>query len=72
MPGRPPRPEKERVISFKVGPKIWGWLDELARHELYGKTPTEVAQYMLRAGIRREQSSEGLLQAPPRKPRGGT
>ncbi len=70
MPGRPRSPENEKAISFKVGSKIWGWLEELAEHQLYGKTPTEVAHYMVRTGIRREQVVDGLLKTPPRKPRG--
>jgi hypothetical protein len=63
------KPSAARTISFKVGPRMWAWLEQLSAYEVYGKTPTTVAEHFVLDGVRRELKLEGLLKSPPAKPR---
>jgi hypothetical protein len=58
-----------KTISFKVGPRMWAWLEQLSTYEVYGKTPTTVAENFVLNGVRGELKQEGLLRSPPAKPR---
>ena len=49
---------------------MWAWLEELAKHEVYGKTATAVAERFVLDGVRRELKAGGFLRDPPKKPRG--
>lgn len=66
---RPKNPTGMEPISFKVVPRMWGWLEELADYAVYGTTATAVAQRFVQDGVRRELREGGLLHTPPRNPR---
>jgi hypothetical protein len=65
--GRPKNPEGTGNLTLVLGPLMWGRLYQLASYDVYGKTPTAVAQHFISEAIAHELK-DGLLRNPPPVP----
>jgi hypothetical protein len=66
--GRPKNPEGSGSLTLRLGPLMWGRLDQLASFDVYGKTPTAVALHFISEAVARELRDGGLLRNPPPAP----
>jgi hypothetical protein len=56
-----------REVKLRTTPRTYQLLEALAASELYGKNPSEVAEELVRQGIRRIYGDEAIAGAPPFK-----